>query len=176
MKVPRGRWVWLVVEHSEYYFSARIEDMDKRLISHESNLVSHKTTPNFKTNSKYANIAPNFFGYIRGIQYYRNLQINKDPVYFQEATSSNSSLLFYFKFDRPNMELGQFKNLATDPLILVKVAKFNDTVVEVNPYDPNQRVIRSRNKQLLFDRLPFKPRTEKYKTGDLQTDIKWGLI
>ena len=65
--MPRGRWVWLVVEHSEDYFSARIEDMDKRLISHESNLIPHKTTPNFKTNSKYANIAPNFFGYIRGI-------------------------------------------------------------------------------------------------------------
>ena len=58
----------------------------------------------------------------------------------------------------------------------MKVARFNDTIVEVNPFDPNQRVVRTRNKQLLFDRIPFKARTEKYKTGDLENNIQWSQI
>jgi len=73
VKFPRGQWVWLQAEHSENYFSAFIEDMNKRVISKESSLVRHPSAPNYKTNAKYAHIAPNFFGYIKAIQYFKNL-------------------------------------------------------------------------------------------------------
>lgn len=73
VKVPRGQWVWLTTEHSENYFSAFIEDMDRRVISKSTNLVGHKSAPNFRTSAKYVQIAPNFYGYILGLQYYKNL-------------------------------------------------------------------------------------------------------
>ena len=100
MKFPRGQWVWLQTEHSESYFSAFIEDINKRVISKETNFVYHRTSPSFLTNAEYVHIAPNYYGYIKGLQYYKNLQINKDAKYFEEATSSNSSLLMYYKFDK----------------------------------------------------------------------------
>lgn len=53
VKVPRGQWVWLTTEHSEDYFSAFIEDMDRRVISKSTNLVRHKSAPNFSTSAKY---------------------------------------------------------------------------------------------------------------------------
>jgi hypothetical protein len=177
VRVPRGQWVWLNTEHSESYFSAFIEDMDRRVISKETLLIRHNGAPNFKTNSKYVNIAPNYFGYIRGIQYFKNLQINKDAVYFDEASSSNSSLLFYYKFDQENMRNGRFSNLATFNGATFYPAVFNDTVVEVHPFDPSQQVVRARNKQMLIDRIPFKPRDNRFFTGDINNDVKWdGLM
>ena len=73
VKFPRGQWVWLNAEHSENYFSAFIEDMDKRVISKSSTLIRHNSAPNFSTNAKYVHIAPNYYGYILGLQYFKNL-------------------------------------------------------------------------------------------------------
>jgi len=67
VKFPRGQWVWLQAEHNENYFSCFIEDKHKRVISRESTQIKHRSAPNYLTNSKYVLIAPNFYGYIKGI-------------------------------------------------------------------------------------------------------------
>jgi hypothetical protein len=76
--------------------------MNQRIISKQTQVITHASRPNYYTAAKSVNIAPNFYGYIRGIQYFRNLQISKEPRYFAEKSSSNSSLLFYYKFDKEN--------------------------------------------------------------------------
>ena len=73
VKIPRGQWIWLQAEHSENYFSAYIQDMNQRIISKQTQVIKHASRPNFYTAAKSVNIAPNFYGYIRGIQYFRNL-------------------------------------------------------------------------------------------------------
>ena len=143
IKVPRGQWVWLVAEHSEDYFSAYIQDMNRRIMSKQTEVVFHKSNPNYRTNSKYVHIAPNFFGYIKGIKYFKNLQINKDAEYFMENSSSNSSLLFYYKFDQSNINKEkQFANLATGSGPGLKPASVNSSyIITVNPSNSDQMVV-----------------------------------
>jgi len=45
--------------------------------------------------------------------------------------------------------------------------------VEVNPDSDVQTVIRPRDKQMLFDRIPFKPADAQFQTGDLNNDVNW---
>ena len=148
--------------------------MNQRTYSKENTFVNHKSRPNYKTNSKYVNVAPNFYGYIRGIQYYNNLQINKDAEYFTDTASSNRSLLFYYKFDKENEVSGNFSNLATySDYFNQQDAVFNDTIIETSPQDESMIVFRKRIPQYLFDRVPFKDFYEKFNTGELTHDISW---
>lgn len=71
---------------------------------------------------------------------------------------------------------GEFVSLANFNGAQYSNAKFNDTVVEVNPINPNQQVIRARDKQLLFDRILFKARSNKFNTGDLSNNVNWDGI
>ena len=50
-------------------------------------------------------------------------------------------------------------------------AVFNDTIVEVNPIDATQQVVRARNKQMLFDRIPYKAYDAKFNTGDIGNNV-----
>ena len=102
-------------------------------------------------------IAPNFFGYIKGIKYFRNIQIKKDPEYFDDLSSTNRSLIFYFKFDKDSFfkesnqegsgppQPGGFINRAKSTKFKYNPIIFNSTVYEVSPDDPTQIIIRERD-------------------------------
>ena len=48
---------------------------------------------------------------------------------------------------------------------------FNDTTVEMSP--ENFVVVRERTTQMLFDRIPFKPSTAAFKSGELTKPVHW---
>jgi hypothetical protein len=89
-------------------------------------------------------VAPNFYGYIKGIKYFRNLQISKDPDYFTDFPSTNTSLLFYYKFSMPHYSKLTFDNLAEITRFQMQPILFNDTIFEINPLDGTQNVVRHR--------------------------------
>lgn len=118
-------------------------------------------------------IAPHFYGYIKGVQYFKNLQIQKSPDYFTDASSTNTSLLFYFKFDQVSYEDYEFQNLALNERFDFDSAIFNDTITEINPDDETQYVVRRRTPQIIFDRLPFKQFYVDMQSGFQGNDIEW---
>ena len=148
-----------------------VRDQNKVVLRSGFDLQKHydEFKGDISTNPKYVHIAPNFFGYIKGIKYFRNIQIKKDPEYFDDLTSTNRSLLFYFKFDKESSfkdsnqngdngppQPGGFINRAESTKFKYNPIIFNSTVYEISPSDDSQLIIRERDPQMLFDYITFK--------------------
>ena len=130
VEIPRGKWVWIQVEHNENYFGVHVEDQSGKIIKKGTDKTYHITGQNYRTNVN-VQIGERFYGYIYGIQYFKNLQESKEPDQMSEPNSSNSSLLFYYKIGE-NLE-----NLAVNDRIVHKpLEKSGDPFYDRIPFNP----------------------------------------
>jgi hypothetical protein len=64
--------------------------------------------------------------------------------------------------------------LATSKIAEYKPAVLNSSyVIEANPSDSNQLVVRSRRPQIIFDRMPWKAYDAMFLTGQYNRNIEW---
>ena len=96
--------------------------------------MRHAKTPNYKTSNQ-VRIANNFYGYIKGIKYYKDdAGISDNIDYFTDSSDSNSNILLYFRFEDQFFDEKEkkFKNLASYNNWKFGDVAFNDTVFEIN--------------------------------------------
>jgi len=119
-----------------------VQGQNGKVLSSGSSLVYHDQRPNYKTNGASVSVAPNFYGYIKGIKYFRSVLRSYDPEYFGEAESPDSALLFYFRFDKESYDGDRtFVNGASKSGIDYEPLKFLDFAAQPDPSDPAQTVV-----------------------------------
>jgi len=99
VEIPRGQWIWINCAHTQDYFAVYVKDYFGKVLHASSRQVRHAKTPNYKTSNQ-VRIANNFYGYIKGIKYYKDdAGISDNIDYFADSSDSNSNILLYFRFE-----------------------------------------------------------------------------